>query len=296
MYVMNVQQKNGAKKLHSKNAPNIEVSIKTITPKIARILLDRTDSSIQRKQNRSQINFLAKEMQSKNFQFNGDAIREDKHGNIIDGQHRLMACIETNIPFETIYVKGLETEQINTIDTGAKSRSYADVLEIAHGRKYKYATAISASVKLIHKMENGQFNQSLKNHKYFLSSTDFLKWCDQNVWIFDHVENCCRSYWHSDKLLNQTILISVKWFLDKFNRDESEKFFHKIMFGSLTNDCSIYYYRRKLTKMIIDQVKWSTRDHIFILLRVWNAYMDNEVLTKFNIPKKMPVIKSVKKD
>lgn len=293
---MKVQQKNGAKKLFSTNAPIIEVTIKTITPKIARILLDRTDSSIQRKQNRSQINFLAKEMQSKNFQFNGDSIREDQQGNIIDGQHRLMACIETGMPFETIYVKGLETKQINTIDTGAKSRSYADVLEIAHGRKYKYSTAIASCVKLIHKMENGQFNRGLKQHQYFLSSTDFLKWCDENPWIFDHVENCYRDMWNSDRLLNPTILTSTKWFLDKFNREHSDKFFHKIMFGSLTNDCSIYYYRRKLTKMIVDQVKWPTQDHIFMLIRVWNAYMDNEVLTKFNIPKKMPVIKSVKKD
>jgi hypothetical protein len=35
------------------------------------------------------------------WQYNGDAIRFDHTGRLIDGQHRLHACIEAGVPFET---------------------------------------------------------------------------------------------------------------------------------------------------------------------------------------------------
>jgi hypothetical protein len=52
------------------------------------------------------------------WQYNGDAIRFDHTGRLIDGQHRLHACIEAGVPFETDVVTGLAPEAIRTIDIG----------------------------------------------------------------------------------------------------------------------------------------------------------------------------------
>ena len=63
------------------------------------------------------------------FQVNGDTIRIATDGSLLDGQHRLLACVETDMPFTSIVVRGLPSEVRATIDSGSK-RTYGDRLSM----------------------------------------------------------------------------------------------------------------------------------------------------------------------
>lgn len=58
---------------------------------------------------------------------NGEAIRFDDAGRLVDGQHRLWACVVSQVTFETLLVEGVPAEAYATIGIGAK-KSLADFL------------------------------------------------------------------------------------------------------------------------------------------------------------------------
>lgn len=62
--------------------------------------------------------------------WNGDTIRVAASGEILDGQHRLLASTVSAKPFTTILVEGLPSEVFTTIDT-QKPRTARDVLTLA---------------------------------------------------------------------------------------------------------------------------------------------------------------------
>ena len=64
------------------------------------------------------------------MQLNGQTIKLSKTGRLLDGQHRLMACVNTGIGFWTFVVRDLEEETFDTIDLGGVTRRVKDVFGI----------------------------------------------------------------------------------------------------------------------------------------------------------------------
>lgn len=63
------------------------------------------------------------------WQTNGDAIRFDVNGVLLDGQHRLQAIAEAKLPVTSLVVKGLAPEAQETCDMGAR-RKLGDMLRL----------------------------------------------------------------------------------------------------------------------------------------------------------------------
>ena len=279
---MNLVQKNSKEKLFFQAVSQIETHLVTITPKTAEKLLEMSDSKHQRKINQKHVTFLAREMEKGNFVFNGDSIRQDSEGNIIDGQHRLAACVLSGVQFNTLFVKGLDTNQISTINTGQRIRSYADVLEITHKKKYKYANQISAAVRMIIKLQHNHLNLSgAKDTNSHTSSTDFLEFCDKHPHIFDFVENEMRIYANGDKLIVAKLYLSLKWQLQKLNQRAADKFFQLLSDGiGLNVDHPIYKLRKKLINYKLKKSRLTTKDIILSIYRTWNAFMNDELISR----------------
>lgn len=78
---------------------------------------------------RAHVLWLAKEMKEGKWVLNGEPIKFDNEGNLMDGQHRLLAVIEsdTSVPF--LVVRGIPKSFFWTLDTG-KNRSNSDVFNL----------------------------------------------------------------------------------------------------------------------------------------------------------------------
>lgn len=64
-----------------------------------------------RKVSRSVVRQYATDMRSGNWRVNGETIVIDRDGNMKNGQHRCLACIESGCAFETLLVYGVEPGQ-----------------------------------------------------------------------------------------------------------------------------------------------------------------------------------------
>jgi len=121
----------------------MKIEIATITPYMAEKLLK---SNIQnRRVKLHQIDSLKRDILSGNWKENGDAIRIHQNGTLMDGQHRLMACVSANVPIKTIVVSELDDDVKSTIDCGVK-RKYNDHLSL---RGFSYSTQIASTMTLL---------------------------------------------------------------------------------------------------------------------------------------------------
>lgn len=101
----------------------------TVTPEIAAEWL-RKSGTKNRNLKRGVVAGLARAMRGGEWRVNGETIIKDDAGNILDGHHRLSACVEAGVPFETLIVFGAPADALATIDTG-RARTAADTLTFA---------------------------------------------------------------------------------------------------------------------------------------------------------------------
>jgi hypothetical protein len=109
-----------------RNETKIVKKTMEITPELAQKWLERNDEN-QRSIRKDDVRKYAEHMKNGEWEQNGETIKFDTEGNLLDGQHRLLACIKAGVPFTTIVVTGISNAAKMTIDVGTP-RTPRDVL------------------------------------------------------------------------------------------------------------------------------------------------------------------------
>lgn len=100
------------------------VEVMTVTPEVAAQWLEQ---NIGNRKHRSRVvDQYARDMSAGNWKLTGDSIKRNG-SRILDGQHRLMACVKAGVAFQTVVATGVEDGAHVAIDAGAK-RTMADEL------------------------------------------------------------------------------------------------------------------------------------------------------------------------
>src|SRR4051812_40935726 len=110
----------------------ISACVTTITPALAQEWLKLNTKNRVLRPHR--VSTFARDMKMGRWMLNGEAITFSDLGRLLNGQHRLHACVEANRSFETVVMRGVPDKSFPTIDTGGK-RTAGDVLGMS-GIKY----------------------------------------------------------------------------------------------------------------------------------------------------------------
>ena len=114
---------------------------KKVTPKMAAAYLKTNWKN--RTIRPAHVSQIAMDIREGRWELNGEALKFDIDGNMIDGQHRCLAILEANMPVETLVVTGLPRKVQRTLG-GAISRNFADELSM---RGIAYASVASTAAK-----------------------------------------------------------------------------------------------------------------------------------------------------
>jgi hypothetical protein len=98
-----------------------------ISPSLAESMLGHNKQN--RKISKTWVKTLAASMKAGQWQMNGQTIVFEENGRLADGQHRLLAIIESGVSLKFLVVRGAENESMKSIDTG-RNRSGGDVLHM----------------------------------------------------------------------------------------------------------------------------------------------------------------------
>jgi hypothetical protein len=135
-----------------------------ITPEMAREWIRRHEEVVaaERKANggkardnrrlrfESGVEKYAREMKAGRWHRNGESVKIAWNETIVDGQHRLHACVQSDVPFWSVVVTGVEPEAQDTIDTGLPRR-LSDQLAIANEKNAALLASVTRwSLRWIH--------------------------------------------------------------------------------------------------------------------------------------------------
>jgi hypothetical protein len=88
---------------------------------------------------------LCRDLRAEHFMLNAATIVLDDAGNLLDGHHRLQACVKTGEPFRALVARDVPSRALYTIDTGT-ARSLADTLKL---QGFRDTTCLAATISLI---------------------------------------------------------------------------------------------------------------------------------------------------
>lgn len=193
-----------------------------ITPQKASEMLERNTRN--RKVNEKHVSFLARQMTGGDWIQNGDSIRFDLNGNLIDGQHRLWAIIKSKKTMNFIVVSGLASESFSTIDTG-KTRNGHDVLSI---EGIKYPTAIAALARLLISLRQKNYEMGDKRFSTAkVSNSEILNEYRSDPLISLAASFVCSKSYLS-KLIPKSQMTLAYYLCVKFHGDSINLFFNEI--------------------------------------------------------------------
>ena len=153
--------------------------LEKITPNVATEYLGKSIGN--RKTKIGKVQQYARDMKNGNWEVNGEPIVFNVAGTLVDGHHRLLACIKSGCDFYSLVVRGV-CEEVKTFDVG-DSRSVSDILamrgeelgtsKIVSLIKFIYSREFSQ--KNISEAEVNEYLRNESNKEYLSIINEFLK-------------------------------------------------------------------------------------------------------------------------
>ena len=121
-----------------------------ITPMIAEAMLATSNGN--RPMKAAKLKAYRRDMENGKWSMNGESIIIDVNGSLVDGHHRLTACVQSGATIMSVVVTGAPIDAQKTIDMGA-SRTAGDALSFFG---YKNSNNVNAIVRVLLSLENGR--------------------------------------------------------------------------------------------------------------------------------------------
>jgi hypothetical protein len=141
-----------------KNPPTDTVTI-SVTPQMADEMLGYNDRN--RPQSPNTVRHYARQMKEGKWVYTRQPIIFSAEGRLIDGQHRLAACLESGVAFNVDVAFGAPDEAFSFIDIG-KKRQAADIFAI--NGVARYSTVAAATGWVAQYFEQGDIGRNPGNH------------------------------------------------------------------------------------------------------------------------------------
>lgn len=235
-----------------------------ITPEMASIMLQWNDRN--RPASESTVKKYARLMRDGRWHYTGQTIIFSKE-RLIDGQHRLAACIAAETPIESLVVFGAPDEAFAFIDIG-KTRTASNIFAI-HG--VKHYTIMSAAAQWVAGYEDDKVASAARGintldhdalYQFYLKHIGL----QESAWVAFAFSKA--------KIVSPTMMVAIHYLCARKNRHEADEFFRKVADGiGFTGKRDPAY---KLHKHLVDCAVAQTRPNrvtaAALTIKAWNAH------------------------
>lgn len=240
----------------------MKAEVEVITPERARELLRGNQRN--RPLRKDYVRVLADEMLENKWALNGVPII--LNGKLlIDGQHRLEACVLSDKPFKTLVVSEVDANAFLTIDMG-KKRTAADTLATQGEKHYSALAAACVIVEVYYNEKNKdyRFSASTKGSNRLIAYT--LKTYPT---IRQSVEHCLGM---RTKLVPISILSACHYIFSRIDVHLADIFIEKLVTGNdIKEGTSMSELRARLVDNYTSLRKHSRGYMISLIIKAWNA-------------------------
>jgi hypothetical protein len=244
-----------------------------ITPHLAAWILDNRNPKNNRKASPTKIEEYQSAMSGDWWRVNGSTLVFGKSGYLMDGQHRLKACVRSGSSFHSYIVFGVDDSAFIVIDIGRK-RSNADAFSVA-GISYSAVSAHTA--RWINILENDPTarNAQLTNEEalnFYHKNIDH-KLFEECVQIAVKIEKEVKAF--KAKVPASCAAALLYLFSGKSKKDA--KAFADLMLENKGQAKTAFMAMHKALIASDGRINETFRNAI--LINAWNAYRENRSLT-----------------
>lgn len=251
-------------------------TIETITPEKAREYLNTSVGN--RPTSWTFVRMYAHSMKAGKWAINGQTIKFDTDGHLIDGHHRLLAVIEAGIPVALEVRRGLQHEVFATLDNG-NARKAEHVLAIKGSKNWRNAMSVVMAYETIKKSGRlYESNSSTAPKSRRMTNEEKVELYDADPSGFDiattFAKNVAKK--HGLNTLKVSWVGGIFYYLthDGGYKDEQVKPFFTAIFNPRDynyNACTLL--REQIVKVKCSRKKMAAELLWGITAKAWNGYI-----------------------
>lgn len=246
----------------------IQSQVMRITPEIAAEWIGRNNHN--RRVTKYLVDAYSKAMKAGEWLFNGESIKISQSGELLDGQHRLYAVIQSKRAIDSVVITGLPDSVMPTVDVG-KKRTTSDNFSMDG---IKYAPQVAGAVTILVNLSDGM---AFQTRVPTLSAKNYL---NNNPGVVDSVtftlNNRGALKWRP-QFGAAHYLFSLK------DAREADNFFIRLGTGvGLGQNEGVYRLRDKLIQEDHNKKKTQRSDVMAWFIKAWNAHRSGQPLTKLH--------------
>lgn len=280
--------------------------IVNVTPELAAELLK--DNIKNRTISKGRVLYYASQMKKGKWSLTGETIKIGKSNSILDGQHRLLAVIESGCHVKIEFSFDIEDAFFTLIDTG-KARSASDILGIM---KVHNSSLVAAVLKAVIFYERGlnvgtlrtnnaqlNYNNSVPTSNYLTSSTVSNDDVEDAFYKHPDILEYCK---RRKSLGFDSTYSFIHYILSRKDKEKADQFMTFIAEGEYEEDGKFYRNEmlRNLQKFLINrnaykgkvQKKITTREIIGYCFTAWNYFKKGKTVKviRYNLNSGIPKI------
>ncbi len=249
----------------------VTTAVEVISPANAEEILKNNRLGNNRRVRQSRVDYYSHMITRNAWDLNGETIKIASDGQLIDGQHRLLAVVQANACVEMVVVRGVDPDSFATIDDGL-GRNYADHLYVNGHRTNAGKLGAAAKVCL------GFNKQGIFKRIYSKVPPDvIIRYVDDNPALVE----ACRYMTQLRKLMPASTGIALYHMISIVDATAAELFFDSLFSGVNLNDGDpILTLRNRLLTRRKDLTDGATDEVVHLVVTAFNKFRKGEKLFK----------------
>lgn len=244
-------------------APTFEIVV--VTPDLAREWL--ACNSRNRNVRKVRVHSFAHDMTEGRWQMTAEPIKFGIDGTLLDGQHRLMAVEQANVPVSMVVARGLAAESQDVMDTGSK-RQASDQLKISG---YSNASQLAAAAKWAILFDRKQLH--IDRVARIVTHSDIKGYISSRPMFVESVGYAARNLREVE--MPPGVRACCFYLMARKDWDASCEFWARVADGvELSSGSPILALRRRFREIRNRRMNVEGEAWLSMAIRSWNAYRD----------------------
>ena len=225
------------------------------------------------------VNRYVSDMAHGRWQFAGDPIRFDTMGNLLDGQHRLMALSRVpGLTLQFLVVRGLHHEAQTVMDQGSK-RTPGQQLALSGVKNYN---AVAAAARICLAWEGGLLFRDAKQ-RTSITSARIEEFVHRNLDVVAKFNAIYQDVLKNDARPAVAGAAAMRFLM--VDDAATAEFFHLLATGAGREGHPIVALDQRLRNMRRNRQVLPERDVLAYFILAWNAWRDGKPLSRMQGPR-----------
>lgn len=243
----------------------VSVNTETIGPAEAKALLEK--NPMNRHLRDVLVRQFRRDIEAGRWVLNGETIKISESGNLIDGQHRLKAVLDSGKSIDTLVVRGLPETVLETVDTGAH-RTFGDTLRL-RGEDHYYTLAAVCRMSWVMDV-GGKPLSGAGNTPTFGDLTAYL---EKRPELRKHAAMAVFGP-RSVLRLPGSLVGALSYQMSLIDEELSTEFWRQLFENDAKKGSAVHVIREQLLKDTKMPHRMSTNYRAAVLIKAWNMWME----------------------